>query len=265
VTDINRANWDAWAAVHGQDGYYDTAALLAGADSLTEVEQAGVAAALGDLRHRSVLQVQCHLGFDAISMARRGARVTAVDFSPVALARAASLARDCGVSVEFVEADATALPGSLAGRFDLAYATMGILCWIADPDAWMRSVASTLRPSGRLLLIDGHPVARMFTNLDPVVIGFPYADDGPHHSDCAASYAGARVHTTNVQYAHGLGEVVTAALRAGLRLVRLTEHLDSPSYTGGEDQPGSDGRYRIRVNGYPLPMLYTLIAERPPG
>src|SRR5262245_32348251 len=112
TNEVNKTNWDAWAALHGQDSYYDSDGLIAGADSLTDVEDAEVRAAVGDVRDRDVLHVQCHLGFDAISLARRGARVTGVDFSPVALAKAAALARDCGVEVDFVEADVTALPAT---------------------------------------------------------------------------------------------------------------------------------------------------------
>jgi hypothetical protein len=39
---INRAHWDALASVHGQDAYYDTEALVAGADSLREAEAGGL-------------------------------------------------------------------------------------------------------------------------------------------------------------------------------------------------------------------------------
>jgi hypothetical protein len=46
---INRANWNVWAAAHGQDAYYDSAGLVAGADSLTDVERAGVATAVNDV------------------------------------------------------------------------------------------------------------------------------------------------------------------------------------------------------------------------
>jgi SAM-dependent methyltransferase len=263
VNDVNRVNWDAWAAAHGQDGYYDSAALVAGADSLTDLEVAGVAAAAGDVRDKDVLHVQCHLAFDAINLARRGARVTAVDFSPVALARAASLAAQCGVAVEFVEADTTRLPSRLAGRFDLAYATVGILCWIESVDAWMRSVASVLRPGGRLLLIDGHPMCHMVATIDPFTIDYPYAFDGPHEFESEGSYAGVSVATRNVQYPHSLGEIVTAAADAGLRVLRLDEHLYSPEDEFGNAQPEPDGRFRLRVNGQPLPMLFTLICERP--
>src|SRR3712207_9413604 len=86
----NRAYWEGLAAVHGEgrDAYYDVDALVAGEDSLIDVE----AAAVGDVAGLDVLHVQCHLGFDSVSLARRGARVTGVDFSPAALAQARAIA-----------------------------------------------------------------------------------------------------------------------------------------------------------------------------
>jgi SAM-dependent methyltransferase len=267
MTDVNRANWNVWAAVHGQDGYYDRAGLVAGADSLTDVEWRGVRAAVGDVRDRDVLHVQCHIGFDSVTLARHGARVTGVDFSPVALAKAAALAVECEVDLSLVEAEVTDLPAALHGRFDLAYATMGILCWIGDVDAWMRSVAGTLKPGGRLLLIDGHPLACMVARVDPLTMDFPYAFDGPHTFGSDGSYAAATATaTTNVQFAHSLGQIVTAAVGAGLRIVGLEEHLDGPfPISGADDRPDPDGRYRLRLTDQPLPVFYTLIAERPSG
>ncbi len=272
MTDVNRANWDVWAAVHGQDDYYDRAGLIAGNDSLTSMERAGVRAAAGDVAGKDVLHVQCHLGFDSITLARHGARVTGVDFSPVALRKAAELAAGCGVEVDWVEADSTDLPESLTGRFDLAYATVGILCWIGDVDAWMRSVGGTLRPGGRLLLIDGHPLCTAIGRLDPLELDFPYAFDGPHTFTSDGSYATAAGTTTNVQYGHSLGEIVTAAADAGLRVIRLDEHLDAEERAPGMGSvQDPDGRWRMHLGGQDVPVFYTLIAERvrarrpPPG
>jgi hypothetical protein len=192
MTDVNRANWNVWAAAHGQDGYYDRAGLIAGADSLTDLEWAGVRAAIGDVRDRDVLHVQCHIGFDTITPARHGARMTGVDFSPVALAKAAALAAD------------------------------------------------------------------------PLLLDFPYADDGPHTFTSDGCYATAAETTTHVQFAHSIGEIVTAAANAGLRIVRLQEHLDGPlPIPAAGTTPDPDGRYRFRVTGQPMPVYFTLIAERP--
>src|SRR5919108_2712597 len=114
---INRAHWDALAAAHGQDAYYDIDALVAGADSLREAEAAGVREAVGAVAGLDVLHLQCHIGFDAISLARRGARVVGVDFSPVSLEKARALARRCEVDVRFVESEATSLPAELHNHF----------------------------------------------------------------------------------------------------------------------------------------------------
>ena len=262
ATAANRANWDAWATAHGQDRYYDLDAVVAGRDSLTDLELAALEVALGGpvsgLAGRDVLHVQCHLGLDAVSLARRGARVTGVDLSPVAVRRAAELAARCGVDVRYLEGDSTGLPAELHDRFDVAYATFGILCWIGDVEGWMRSVTACLRAGGRLVLIDGHPVK------DVVLWNEPYAFDGPHVYTATGSYAGVDTPepTTNVQFGHSLGEIVTAAAGAGLRVLRLVEHLDSPVDMADLGHPDPDGRYRLRLREQPVPMVYTLVAER---
>lgn len=259
---LNRASWDQLAAIHGQDGYYDSEALVAGASSLIEEEETALAVAMGSsLSGRRVLHVQCHLGFDAITFARRGAQVVGLDFSTVALAKARSLAQRCGVEVEWVCADATELPASLAGRFDLAWATIGILCWIADLKAWMRSVAGTLTPGGRLVLIDGHPLGAVLRGSPLKVVG-PYGGAARSVAEVGGDYTGSGAKTgPQVEFEHSLGEIVSAAAEAGFRIIRLLEHTDlSHDLRTDTLVQEADGRYRRRVDGHPLPVLFTLIA-----
>ena len=264
---INRAHWDALAAAHGQDAVYDSEALIAGADSLHEAEAAGVREAVGAVAGLDVLHLQCHIGFDAISLARRGARVVGADFSPASLEKARTLARRCEVDVEFVEADATKLPAELHNRFDLVYATIGVITWIDDLLAWMRSAGAALRGGGKLLLVEIHPLYTMVRSADPLRLDFPYANDGPRRFDEPGSYAGADLKvaaTETVEYAHSLAEVVNAALAAGLKLQRLDEHLDSDFDPRGDVLAREeDGRYRLRVDGERLPMLFALVAAKP--
>jgi SAM-dependent methyltransferase len=267
--DINRAHWDELAQLHGQDDYYDTEALLAGADTLSDDEQAALVRAVGSVAGLDVIHIQCHIGFDTISLARRGARVTGVDFSSESLAKAKGLAAAAGVSIDWVQADATALPAKLRSRFDLAYSTIGVLCWISDIDAWMRSAASVLRPGGRLVLIDIHPLLNMLAETDPLRIDFPYAFRGALRFDDDGSYALPEAHveaSETVQFAHSIGEVVNAAIAAGLRIELLIEHLDAgiaprPFLLNREQ----DGRLRLRIDGQELPVLFTLLASLPPA
>jgi SAM-dependent methyltransferase len=264
---LNRAHWDALAALHGQDAYYDTEALVAGRDTLTPEENDAIRASVGSVDGLDVLHVQCHIGFDTISLARRGGRVTGLDFSAAALAKASAIAQQCGVEIEWVQADSTAIGPSLAGRFDLAYATIGVLCWIADVGAWMRSVCLTLRPGGGLILIDTHPLQNMVATPRPLTFDMPYADHGGHLFENEGSYAVPDAQLPaggSVYYGHSIGEIVTSATAAGLRIDALTEHLQC-SFEHRKAIPAreDDGWWRLRADGMALPLLFTLRATRP--
>lgn len=261
---INRAHWDSLAEVHGNgaDSYYDVAALAAGSFPMGSAERAAV----GDLRGRDVVHIQCHLGFDSVLMARAGARVTGVDLSPKALAKAAEIAARCGVAIEYVQADATHLPADLHGRFDLAYATLGVLGWIGDLHAWMGSVAACLRPGGKFVLVEFHPLLGMFRSLDPVETWASYEFDGPHVEEHSGSYANAEEPArspSRVLYRHSLGEVITAAAEAGLGIDAVIEHMDADNdMTGWLLSQGDDGRWRYRLGEFALPVLFTLRASK---
>jgi len=276
--DANHDHWEKLARFHGtgDDDYYDLDLLRAGGSLMGEEELEAIAAATSGrgLAGAAVLHLQCHIGCDSISMAREGATVTAVDFSRSALDRLEVLAKECGVAIATVEADATQLPLELAGRFDYVYASIGVLCWIDDLDAWMAGVARSLREGGALILVELHPLVTMVESLDPLVVDFPYAFDGPRVYTGTGTYANrdADIEWTTVQYAHSIGEVVTAAVRVGLRCELLVEHTSGTFNMGQFEEPEDDGRYRLRLGegaareggrepACPMPVLFTLIAR----
>lgn len=264
--EINKRRWDALAARHGQgeDSYYDVEGFLAGGSSLNDREVAEVTSAAGEIAGADLLHLQCHFGLDTLSLARRGARVTGVDFSGVAIRRARLLAERAGLQADFVESDVLALPESLAGRFDVVFASYGVLCWISSARAWMASAAKCLRPGGALVLIEIHPLVGMLDSAEPLVADFPYGGERPHTSSSEMSYAVGGLDapaSQTVQWPHSLGEVVTAAATAGLRVESLTEWFD-------EDQDpklvvGTDGRARLPLGSQYLPTSYGMRARRP--
>lgn len=99
------------------------------------------------------LDLGCGEGRNAIWLAEQGWRVTALDVSTVALARARTIARKRGVDVTWIEADLheELLP---LGDFDLV-----LLVYMHPPgaqrQAMVRNAASLLAPGGTLLVI-GH-------------------------------------------------------------------------------------------------------------
>lgn len=277
----NLEHWESLASFHGtgSDNYYDIPALIGGESSLRPVERAAldVATEGRGVTGLKVAHVQSHIGIDSIHLARLGADVTAFDFSPMALHRLREIAAECQLSIRTVAADSQELASDRFAtshqRFDLVYATIGVVSWIADLEAWMRGAFALLRPGGSLVLLELHPLVCMPETLDPLVFDFPYGNDGVHHYEGTGSYANpdADLAWSIDQYAWSLGETVNAAIAAGLAIARLDEHLETSFDPRGrlltrED----DGMYRMRIGigaggapAEPMPVLFTLIARRP--
>ena len=142
----NATWWDGVAELHGSTELYraSEARLRRGGTTLSP-EELRLA---GDLKGARLLHVGCHLGHDSISWARRGAVVTALDFSAEALANASRLAQELGEDVAFLHSEATDLPTTLSGHFDVVVASRGVYPWMPDLDAWAREVARCLTPGG---------------------------------------------------------------------------------------------------------------------
>jgi SAM-dependent methyltransferase len=282
-------NYDYWeqaAATHGttdSDLHYHFDKVVAGGTLMTGLEQRALATAMGGttddplagVRDRDVLYLQSHLGADGVVMARAGARVTCADFSPTALRRARELADRVGVTIETVVCDSRAIPESLYDRFDLVYVTVGAICWIDDLDLWMRQVALALRPGGRLVMVEIHPLYQMIeSRLPELVIDLAYGGGVGLSYTGTGTYADptADITSTTTSYAHSVGEIVTGAVRAGLRIDVLEEHTASEINPRGDDvlQQGDDGRYRLLLGRggqpgsapEPMPVYLTLLATR---
>jgi SAM-dependent methyltransferase len=225
---------------------------------------------LGDVNGLRGVHLQCHIGTDTVSLARLGARMTGLDFSPAALHQARELAQAVGADVEFVEAEFYRAPDVLpTDAFDLVYTGIGALCWLADIRRWAEVVASLLRPGGRLFLREGHPVLWSLDEKrdDALVIGFQYFEhEAPLVFDEPGTYVDTDVtfvHTASHIWNHGLGEIVTALLDTGMVLTRLVEHDSVPwNALPGQMSQLADGEWRVTDRPARLPHSYTLQARK---
>jgi SAM-dependent methyltransferase len=102
--------------------------------------------------------LQCHFGLDTLRLARRGAIVTGLDYSPKAIATARQLGRDTGLDARFVEGDVHDAPGLIQGRFDIVFVTWGAICWLSNIRRWAEIAAGFVAPGGFLYLLEAHPV-----------------------------------------------------------------------------------------------------------
>ncbi|MEV6280225.1 class I SAM-dependent methyltransferase [Nocardia sp. NPDC051832] len=267
---LNKANWDERAPAHAASPDYYVDRFLREADFVSDVVRFDQPR-LGDIRGLRTVHLQCHIGTDTLSLARLGAEVTGLDFSPASLAQARQLAERAGTPIEFVESDVYDARTALgASGFDLVYTGIGALCWLPSVRRWAETVAGLLRPGGRLFLREGHPVlwATDETHTEALVLGYPYfelaepmvfADQGTYVETDAEFTA-----TTTHEWNHGLGEIVTALLDAGLTLTGLTEHTSVPwNALPGQMKRGDDGEWRLSAHSERLPLSYTLQAGKP--
>lgn len=104
-----------------------------------------------------ILDITCGPGLYAVELARRGARVTGIDFSPASIRYARALAAEQGVDhrCSFIQADVrTALPDQAGSNFDAALFLYGQLAVFTRAEAaqLLQGAAAALRAGGRLAI-----------------------------------------------------------------------------------------------------------------
>jgi SAM-dependent methyltransferase len=115
----------------------------------------------------AILDMGCGTGRHAVALAQRGYRVTGVDIAAGMLAQARKAAEAAGVTVEWIEADATRFVAPR--RFDAALClcggAFGILNLDDDPAAHdlavLRAIRTALAPGSPLILTTLNAVARL--------------------------------------------------------------------------------------------------------
>jgi len=114
----NFAYWNEAVAIHLASDFYRTEAFRRGEAVIDPVARTG----LGEVAGRRLLHLQCHFGLDTLSLARLGAEVAGLDYSPPAIEAARSFSRETGVPGEFVLADVLDPPPGLRD-FDIVFAS----------------------------------------------------------------------------------------------------------------------------------------------
>jgi SAM-dependent methyltransferase len=265
---VNQSTWDTWARYHLRGPFYDVEGFKAGHRS----DRAGLDAVevrlLGDVTGRSLLHLQCHFGLDTLAWARRGARVTGVDFSGEAIAAARALAEEVALDATFIESDLYDLPGRLQGEFDIVFTSHGVLGWLPDLGRWAEIIAHFLRPRGRFCIVEAHPFALIFDDarsdgeLRP---GYPYFHRSePMRVERDGSYAApdAPIRSVTYQWVHSMSDIIGSLLRAGLRIDTFEEH----PFMGWAMLPWmeerSDGCWELPPGSGDIPLMFSLTATK---
>jgi SAM-dependent methyltransferase len=179
----------------------------------------------------------CHRE-DTLSWAVAGARATGADISDAQIALAQRKADAASLDVRFVAADVYALPAELqSATFDLVFTGGGALVWLPDIERWAGVVAAALRPGGRLILHEEHPLASCLWLEDgKLVLEEDYfARSQPFYNTGWRHFAGGEAaQETKAEFQWPLGDIVTALARAGMRIEQLEEFPAKQGWRFGE-------------------------------
>lgn len=187
-----QSRYDRWSTLYDHD-----------ANPLPALEEPVVRQAVGEVAGLLVVDLGCGTGRHTAWLAAAGARVTAVDFSAGMLAEAKR--KVTGDKATFFEHDLHQPLPFAAGAFDLAVSGL-VLEHLVDIRAFFVEVQRVVRGGGRAVVSAMHPA--MFLRNSQARFTDPTS--------------GEVIAPGSVN--HTLGEMVMAAMHAGLRLDNVSEH-----------------------------------------
>ncbi len=250
-SEVNRLMWDERAPAHAASPEYGLARFAGDPHHLSDVVRFD-GRRLGDISGLRGVHLQCHIGTDTVSLSRLGARMSGLDFSAAAI----TVARRPGGEREAPTSTSTSPTSTTRSRSSAPAATTwsspasgrsaGCPTWTAGP-GWSPTCSDPV--AGCSCAKDIRCCGRWPTR-GPTGWWWSSIPTSPRPSRRSGTSRAPTspprwqfVHTVSHEWSHGLGEVVTALLDAGMVITGLVEH-DSVPWNA---RPGEMEETRRRV------------------
>ncbi|MGJ8667452.1 MAG: class I SAM-dependent methyltransferase [Patiriisocius sp.] len=248
----NRETWNKKVAVHAASDFYAMEAFKRGVSTLNRFELD----ALGDVEGKSLLHLQCHFGQDTMSWSRRGAKCTGVDISEEGVKLARKLNEELQLDAQFVCCNVLDTSRHISEeKFDIIFTSYGTIGWLPDLKPWAEMIAERLKPGGFFYIIDFHPIAWMYDyTVNPPTMKYGYQQQEVIYEEQDGTYAdgNSKIRSKEYGWNHGLGEVITCLVKAGLKIEYLNEYEESPYDIFPNLITNKNGMYELDGGLYPL-------------
>jgi ubiquinone/menaquinone biosynthesis C-methylase UbiE len=256
---INKQFWNDAVPKHVESDFYNMPDFLAGKTSLCNIELQ----LLGDVTDKTMLHLQCHFGQDTISLQRMGAQCTGVDFSEVAIKQAKLLNQQLKEQATFICSDIYNLPQIHEHQYDIVYTSYGTIGWLPDIDKWAAVVSNFLKPGGKFVFVEFHPVVWMFDNKF-INIEYGYQQTDAIIEESIGTYADKNTDTitTNIGWNHGLANVLQALINNNIDITQIQEYDYSPYNCFHNMKQIGTQKYVIPHLENKIPMVYSVIGSK---
>ena len=256
-TATNKDAWNKRTTVHIDSSFYDVPGFMAGKSSLNETELA----LLGDVKGKTILHLQCHFGMDSLSLARMGAKVTGIDLSDKSIDKAKAMNDELGLDATFICSDVYDLPQVLQGQFDIVFTSYGVIGWLPDLQKWGKIIDHFLKPGGRFIMVEFHPVVWMFDN-NFTKIQYSYFNKEAIIDDTTGTYTdrNAPISYQEISWNHSLDEVFNGLLQNNMMITGFREYDFSHYNCFANMEKSADGTYRFTNMDTLIPVMYSVTA-----
>ncbi len=256
--EANKYLWNQRTEVHKDSEFYNLKAFKSGESVLTQIELAE----LGDVKNKSLLHLQCHFGMDSLDWARRGAKVTGIDLSDVAIAEATQLNTELGLDAKFICCNVYDTSDHVKDKFDIVFTSYGTIGWLPDLDKWANVITEKLKPGGIFYIAEFHPVVWMFDD-DFTHIKYAYENAGVIITENQGTYTDRDADIKGKEYSwnHSLSEVINSLIRAGLNIELFNEHMYSPYPCFRNMIETEKGKWQVKGLENKVPMVYSIMAK----
>jgi ubiquinone/menaquinone biosynthesis C-methylase UbiE len=256
---INKKTWNAKTDVHVTSEFYDNESFIKGKSTLNEIELQ----LLGDISGKKILHLQCHFGQDTMTFSRMGAIATGIDFSDKAIETAKELSSQLNLDTTFVCSDVYNLPNILNDTFDIVFTSYGTIGWLPNVNEWAKVVSHFLKPNGKFIMADFHPVVWMYDN-DFEKVFYSYFNIEPIVEHETGTYAdkNASIATKTISWNHSISDILNALISNGLVLNSFNEFNYSPYNCFNKTEEFEPNKFRINHFGNKIPMVYSILATK---
>ena len=255
--EANKILWNKRTSINASSKFYALDEFKKGKSSLNFIELE----ALGNIKGKSILHLQCHFGQDTLSLARMGAKVTGVDFSPRAITLANELNNELNLDADFICCNVYDLKKYLNKKFDIVYTSYGVIGWLPDLNKWADIISFFLKPGGMFFMVEFHPFIWMYDN-EFEKIKYSYFNSGVIEEKIKGTYSDrdAEIEETEYGWNHSLSEVFSSIINKNLKVTEFNEYPFSFYNCFPDMFKGKDGFYRIKKFQNFFPLMYSMKA-----
>lgn len=217
-----------------------------------------------DFKEKTVGQFCCNNGRELLSMMKFGAYAgVGFDIAQNMVDEANALAERTSLNCSFVQTNILDIPSQYHETFDYLLIAIGVLTWFDDLDAFFNKASKCLKPNGKLIIHEIHPITGMIAtssepsfNKDyPMNIVHSYFRNEPWIENSGVQYMNDDVvqSKTFVSYSHSFGSIISNICVNHFTVLRLVEF----------DKDVSSQFVHISKQG--IPLSYILVAEKSEG